>query len=84
MGPRRLTANLPKLQPFKKPGSLGLRPEGVSVSRSTSPVVGLLGQALMRGGRGVSTGETVRELSKSTTTAFDGASDRSTSPWSKV
>jgi hypothetical protein len=44
--------------------------EGVAEARSNSPVIGLLGQALVRGGKGVSTGQSVRALTATTERAF--------------
>jgi len=50
--------------------------EQVSTARQESPVAGLLGQALVRGGRGLSTGSTIKSMSESTRAAFDGAAEQ--------
>jgi hypothetical protein len=44
--------------------------QGVAEARSNSPVIGLLGQALVRGGKGVSTGPSVRALTATTERAL--------------
>jgi hypothetical protein len=54
--------------------------EGVAEARKTSPVVGLLGQALIRGGKGVSTGQSVSELTSITVNAFNQARTQVTQP----
>lgn len=54
--------------------------EIVSNARKDSPVMGLLGQALVRGGRGVSTGQTVKALTMSTRNAFDDAAENNIEP----
>ncbi|QYJ04223.1 hypothetical protein KUV85_00650 [Nocardioides panacisoli] len=46
---------------------------GVATARKDSAVIGLLGQALVRGGKGVSTGQAVERLTTATETAFENA-----------
>ena len=45
----------------------------ISEIRADQPVLGLLSQALMRGGRGVSDGPEIESLARTTSTGFDGA-----------
>lgn len=47
--------------------------EAMSGMRTQSPVLGMLGQALVRGGRGVSDGQEIRDLTSVTEQGFDGA-----------
>ncbi len=47
--------------------------EAVSAGRARSPVLGMLSQALVRGGRGVSNGREISDLSEAAEDGFDGA-----------
>ncbi len=51
--------------------------EAMSAGRTRSPVLGMLSQALVRGGRGVSDGQEIRDLAGATEGGFDGASSGS-------
>jgi hypothetical protein len=48
--------------------------EAMSAGREQSPILGMLSQALVRGGRGVSDGQEIRNLAGATEGGFDGAS----------
>jgi hypothetical protein len=54
--------------------------EAMSSVRKQSPTLGLLSQALLRGGRGVSNGEEISRLTNDTEAGFAGASNLSAAP----